>query len=158
MFRIIDWGFAMHVPLPIGLVFPRFMSLEPPTLFGELVPLDSQNFSSKFLQPSISVQRDRKEYLSYLGHLSDHAQDEISKYALLNMSKPQYDWQQLIFEAVHSKGLFRWLAQHKWLYEGQQDEWIDITANQASFELDNFLDGDVARNLKVNRSAAIEFL
>lgn len=118
--------------------------------------LGNQMFSSQILQPSATLQRDRREYLSYLEALDDVNQDEVSKYALSHLSKAHYDWHQLIFEAIHSKGLLRWLAQHEWLYPGPQDIWNDIDESQISSELENSMSGEMAHN-QINRNAAFEF-
>lgn len=117
--------------------------------------LGNQIFSSQILQPSTTLKRDRREYLSYLEALDNANQDEVSEYALSHLSKAHHDWHQLIFEAIQSKGLLRWLAQHGWLYQGPQDIWNDIDESQVSSELENFMSGEVAQN-QIDRNAAFE--
>ena len=156
MSRVIDWGFAKHVPLPLGLVFPRFLSIEPDMTTEDSVLGDPQNFACEFLQPSTTLERDRAECISYLEALVKTKKDVISEYAIANLSRPQYDWHQLIMGAVYSKGLHGWLAKRQWLFTGSKDEWNDINKVQTLKELDDFAVGKVAQASQIGRQMAFE--
>ena len=85
-------------------------------------PTDVPPFTIRSLQPLQHLAKDRQVVVSHLSLLiSDDPSEDLSELpslaeaAVVIMSHPEVDWQDLVIGSCFSKGLHKWMAERSWL-------------------------------------------
>lgn len=153
---IIDWGFARKLPLQFGLTYPRFLNIEPPwDINKDTPPTDMRAFLATFLTPCTTLEQDRA-YSTTL--LSAQSTDPMILRFFKFVSSPHLDWRRFVFEAAHSKGLHKWMANRSWLLDDNDASWLKLQSFALIEETKAFLQSKVALAAGIDRKALEESL